>query len=99
MELSLTELGPRFLTGLTHGTLKPMSECPTPSKDRLDLDGAIHRAISLSRRMGVGIRYYECPCGAYHLTRWSRYTSRPERRPYDHADDQEHQEPHRRPEG
>ena len=48
-----------------------MRECPTPRKRRLSEARAYKDAMSLSRRIGYGVRPYHCECGAWHLTRWA----------------------------
>lgn len=44
--------------------------CPTPHKRKLSESAALKAALSLSRKVGYGIRPYLCICGRWHITRW-----------------------------
>lgn len=49
--------------------------CPTPNKRRFTEADATRAAISLSSRVGYGIRAYQCDAGGHwHLTRWQKPT-------------------------
>ena len=53
----------------------PRAGCPTPHKQNLTRNSAPGVALGSSARSGQPIRYYRCPCGAYHLT--SKVSSQP----------------------
>ena len=53
--------------------LAPREGCPHPAKRAYESETAVSHALRGSRRTGLPIRIYECPCGALHLTRQKKF--------------------------